>query len=236
MIFSVLPCMSSQQFAATKLLRHNYTLQCGMMRNLLGGKLLFMTGEEPSLQWCLSFHLLSVDFVKWNTCVLVQHTSTAVMSCCMTDLQVWMMKLGHCSLLNSNKTTHSTRLVWANYVEHESLYVGRKLFSVVVLLFADLLVVCQNYAMLDPEKKKHLWLLKISHCCYRCHCGAWGRRGWGCKWAASVFTPVHITLTLGLGLKKQPGHVHTYNKTHSALTDFNSTRFGSEAPVSTCAF
>lgn len=31
---------------------------------------------------------------------------------------------------------------------------GRKLFSVVVLLFADLLVVCQNYAMLDPEKKK----------------------------------------------------------------------------------
>lgn len=153
MIFSVLPCMSSQQFAATKLLRHNYTLQCGMMRNLLGGKLLFMTGEEPSLQWCLSFHLLSVDFVKWNTCVLVQHTSAAVMSCCMTDLQVWMMKLGHCSLLNSNKTTHSTRLVWANYVEHESLYVGRKLFSVVVLLFADLLVVCQNYAMLDPEKK-----------------------------------------------------------------------------------
>ena len=51
-----------------------------------------------------------------------------------------------------------------------------------------------------------------------------------------MFTPVHISLTLGLVLKKQPGHVHTYNKAHSALTDFNSTRFGSEAPVSTCDF
>lgn len=33
---------------------------------------------------------------------------------------------------------------------------GRKLFSVVVLLFADLLVVRKNYAMLDPEKKTSL--------------------------------------------------------------------------------
>lgn len=55
---------------------------------------------------------------SFYTCVLVQHISAAViMSCCMTDLQVWMMKLRHCSQLNSSKTTHSTRLVWANYVE-----------------------------------------------------------------------------------------------------------------------
>lgn len=145
-----------------------------------------------------------------STSLPAQHyISTAVMmSLCRpsdrTGFQVWMMALGHCSLL----ANHSKRLVWSNHIV---LYVNNCMWKERFLL-----LVCWF-----PN-----WVVKVNHEGSRQTCWAVeylntgatdaivGREGWEAATVNGqhVFRSAHMTLTLGLRCKKWSGHVHTHNK------------------------